>query len=253
MLVEVCCFSLQSALTAQRAGADRVELCGGLAEGGTTPSAGLIRLTRQHLTLPFTVIIRPRGGDFLYSDTEIAVMRADIDAVKTLGSDGVVLGLLNNTGTVDEAHTRTLVELAHPLPVTFHRAFDLAHDPHEALEAVIRTGCARLLTSGQQATAEAGLPLLRELVKQADGRIEIMAGAGINPINAALFTEAGLPAVHLTGKQVFDSGMVFRRNGLGMGSVAPGEYDRVETDEETLRAVILQRPAKHPVLPRPLT
>ena len=243
MLIEVCCFSLQSALTAQRAGASRVELCGGLAEGGTTPGAGLIRLARQHLTIPFTVMIRPRGGDFLYADTDVAVMKADIETAKTLGADGVVLGILNADGTVDEATTRALVELAHPLPVTFHRAFDMTRNPREALETVIRTGCARLLTSGQQPTAEAGLPLLRELVKQAGGRIEIMAGAGVSPDNAALFADAGLPAVHLTGKCVVDSGMIFRRNGLGMGSAAPGEYDRVETDEEIVRAVtVVSRP-----------
>lgn len=236
MLVEVCCFSFQSGITAQRAGANRVELCGGLAEGGTTPSAGLIRLVRQQLAIPLTVMIRPRGGDFLYTDTELAVMRADIEAAKTLGADGVVLGVLNANGTVDEPTTRALIALAHPLPVTFHRAFDMTHDPHEALEAVIRTGCARLLTSGQQPTAEAGLPLLRELVEQANGRIEIMAGAGITAANAALFTQAGLPAIHLTGKRIFDSRMTFRR--MGIGSAAPGEYDRIEADQKTLRAVI---------------
>jgi copper homeostasis protein len=239
MLIEICCFSLESAISVQRAGADRVELCGGMAEGGTTPSAGLIKLVRQHLTIPFTVMIRPRGGDFLYTDTEIAVMQSDIETAKNLGVDGVVLGILNADGTVDETTTRALVALAHPLPVTFHRAFDLTRNPHEALEAVIEAGCVRLLTSGQQPTAEAGLPLLRELVKQANKRIEIMAGAGINPNNAALFADAGLPAMHLTGKRVFDSTMTFRRNGLGMGSVAPGEYERVETDEDTIRAVIL--------------
>lgn len=247
MPVEVCCFSLQSALTAQRAGVDCVELCGGLAEGGTTPSAGLIRLVRQHLTIPFTVMIRPRGGDFLYDDTEVAVMKADIETAKTLGADGIVLGVLNANGTIDEATTRALVELAHPLPVTFHRAFDMTRNPREALETVIRTGCARLLTSGQQPTAEAGLPLLHELVKQVNGRIEIIAGAGIAPDNAALFAEAGLPAVHLMGKRVVDSGMTFRRTGLGMGSAAPGEYDRLETDEDIVRAVILQHRAKSPV------
>ncbi len=246
MLIDVCCFSLRSALTAQRAGADRVELCGGLAEGGTTPSAGLIKLVRQHLTIPFTVMIRPRGGDFLYADTELAVMRADIETAKTLGADGIVLGALNADGTVDEITTRALVDFARPLPVTFHRAFDLTLTSHEALEAVIRTGCAWLLTSGQQPTAEAGLLVLRDLVGQANGRIEIMAGAGITPANAALFAEAGLPAIHLTGKHVFDSPMIFRRSELGMGSAAPGEYERIEADEETLRAVILQHRAKSP-------
>ncbi len=238
MLVEVCCFSLQSAVTAQRAGAGRVELCGGMAEGGTTPSAGLIRLVRQHLAIPFTVMIRPRGGDFLYTDTELAVMQADIETAKTLGADGIVLGVLNADGTVDEVITRALVEQANPLPVTFHRAFDLTRNPYEALEAVIRTGCVRLLTSGQRATAEAGLILLGELVKQANGRIDIMAGAGIKSTNSRFFAKTGVSAIHLTGKKRLDSPMMFRRNGIGMGSELVGEYERVETDEELIRSVI---------------
>jgi copper homeostasis protein len=238
MLVEVCCFSLQSCLTAQRAGTNRVELCGGMAEGGTTPSAGLIKLVRQHLTIPFTVMIRPRGGDFLYHDSELAVMQADIEVTKTLGADGIVLGVLNPDGTIDEPTTRAFVQLANPLPVTFHRAFDMTPNPAEALEAVIRTGCARLLSSGQKPTAETGLPLLRALVEQAAGRIEIMAGSGINPTNAPIFAAANLPAIHLTGKHVFDSKMTFRRNNLGMGISALSEYDRVEADEATIREVI---------------
>ena len=197
-------------------------------------------------------MIRPRGGDFLYADTELAVMKADTETAKMLGADGIVLGVLNASGTVDEVTTRAFVALAQPLPVTFHRAFDMTRDPHEALEAVIRTGCARLLTSGQQYAAEIGLPLLRDLVKQADGRIEVIAGAGINPTNAALFAEAGLPAVHLTGKHVSDSAMMFRQTGLSMGSAVPGEYERVETDEDTVRAVILSS-AKTEVLAPPHT
>ena len=122
MDIEVCAYSLGSCITAQRAGATRIELCGGLPEGGTTPSMGLIQLAREQLTIPLYVMIRPRGGDFLYSSTELAVMQADILLAKQLGVDGLVLGVLNADGTVDESQTRELVELAHPLPVTFHRA-----------------------------------------------------------------------------------------------------------------------------------
>lgn len=238
MVIEVCAYSLASCLVAQRAGANRIELCGGLPEGGTTPSVGLIQLARQQLTIPLYVMIRPRGGDFLYSATELAVMRADIMAAKKSGVDGLVLGVLNVDGTVDERQTRDLIELAHPLPVTFHRAFDMTRDPFEALEVVIRTGAARILTSGQQPTAEAGLPLLQDLVRQAAGRIEIMAGAGVTAKNAGLLGETGVEALHLSGKMHQNSPMLYRQPTVSMASVVPGEYERIEADEEVIRAVI---------------
>ena len=240
MLVEVCAFSLDSCLTAQRAGAGRIELCGGLAEGGTTPSAGLIQLARQQLTIPFYVMIRPRGGDFLYTETELAVMRADILLAKAAGADGVVLGILQPDGTVDEVQTRALVDLAAPLPVTFHRAFDMTRDPLEALEAVIRTGAVRILTSGHQQTAQAGLASLRQLAQAADKRIEIMAGAGINAQNARSLIEAGVDALHLSGSQRDDSRMIFRQPAVSMASSLPGEYEYVEADAEKIRAVVQQ-------------
>ncbi len=237
-MIEVCAYSLESCLTAQRAGAGRIELCAGMPEGGTTPSAGLIRLVRQHLTIPIYVMIRPRGGDFLYNDTEFAVMQADIETAKSLGADGVVLGILNADGTIDEVRTQQLVELARPLPVTFHRAFDMTRDPLEALEAVIRTGAVRILTSGQQPTAEAGVPLLRQLVQQAAGRIEIMAGAGVNAQNASPLRDTGVHALHLSGSVRHESDMTFRQPSVSMASATPGEYERVEADEERIRAVV---------------
>lgn len=240
MLIEVCAYSLASCLTAQRAGAGRIELCGGQAEGGTTPSAGLIRLARQHLLIPLHVMIRPRGGDFLYSDTELAVMEADVGTAKSLGADGVVLGFLRADGTVDEALTSRFVRQAHPLPVTFHRAFDVAHDPAEALEAIIRAGAVRVLMSGQQPTAEAGLPLIRQLVRQAAGRIEIMAGAGVSDRNAQPLLEAGAHALHLSGSARTDSPMTYRNPAVSMATAVPGEYERIEADETKIRAVIAQ-------------
>ncbi|WP_461150808.1 copper homeostasis protein CutC [Spirosoma pulveris] len=237
MVLEVCAYSLDSCLTAQRAGAGRIELCGGMAEGGTTPSAGLIQLVRQQVHIPIYVMIRPRGGDFLYSDTELAVMRADISLAKALGADGLVLGILKPDGTVDEATTRTLVELAHPLPVTFHRAFDMTRDPLEALEAIVRTGAVRILTSGQHQTAEAGLSVIQQLAKQAAGRIEIMAGAGVNAGNAHLFIEAGADALHSSGSQTEDSRMVFRQPAVSMASAVPDEYEHIEANEEKVRAL----------------
>ncbi|MVM33343.1 copper homeostasis protein CutC [Spirosoma sp. HMF4905] len=240
MVIEVCAYSLDSCLTAQQAGAKRIELCGGLAEGGTTPSAGLIQLVRQHLTIPFYVMIRPRGGDFLYSKTELAVMKADILLAKTLGADGVVLGVLKADGSVNEAQTLELVELAKPLPVTFHRAFDMTRDPFEALEAVIRTGAVRILTSGQHQTVELGLAVLHQLTEKAAGRIEIMAGAGVNAQNTPKLIEAGVHALHLSGGQKEDSGMIYRQPAVSMASSLPGEYEYIEASEEKIRAVVEQ-------------
>lgn len=238
MIIEVCAFSLAASLVAQEAGAGRIELCGGFSEGGTTPSAGLIQLVRQQLHIPIYVMIRPRGGDFLYDSTELAVMQADIDLAKQLRADGIVLGLLNADGTVDETNTAALVERAKPLGVTFHRAFDMTRDPAEALEAVIRTGAERILTSGQQPTAMAGLSLLAELVAQANGRIEIMAGAGVNAHNAEQLRAVGVDALHLSGKRIEESPMLFRQPAVSMASAALGEYERVEADVTAIRAVI---------------
>ncbi|AKD57773.1 copper homeostasis protein CutC [Spirosoma radiotolerans] len=238
MQIEVCSYSLNSCLAAQRAGASRIELCGGLAEGGTTPSAGLIQLVRQQVTIPFYVMIRPRGGDFFYSETEFAVMKADIQLAKALGADGLVFGLLKPDGSVDEERTRQLIDLAAPLPVTFHRAFDMTRAPLEALEAVVRAGAVRILTSGQQQTAERGLPVLRQLSEAAAGRIEIMAGAGVNEQNAQLLIDTGVDALHLSGSQKEDSGMVFRQPSVSMASSLPGEYENVEANEAKIRAVV---------------
>lgn len=240
MIIEIGAYSLQSCQTAQQAGAGRIELCGSLSEGGTTPSAGLIQLARQHLTIPLYVMIRPRGGDFLYAETELAVMQADIDLAKSLGADGLVLGLLRANGTIDEDATRSLVEQAHPLPVTFHRAFDMTRDPLEALEAIIRTGAVRILTSGQQPTAEAGLPLLSQLVREAAGRIEIMAGAGVTAANAARLAEAGVDALHLSGRASYPSPMTYRRPDMTMASAVLGEYERIEASADAIAGVINQ-------------
>ncbi|GAB3687938.1 copper homeostasis protein CutC [Spirosoma flavus] len=238
MLVEVCAYSLESCLTAQMAGAGRIELCGGMAEGGTTPSAGLIQLARKHLKIPFYVMIRPRGGDFLYTETELDVMQADIKLAKSLGADGVVLGLLRPDGTVDEERSKALIELAYPLPVTFHRAFDMTRDPLEALEAVIRTGAVRILTSGQQQTVGAGLATLRQLAHQVGNRIEIMAGAGVNERNAKALIDAGVHALHLSGSRKEDSDMTYRQPAVSMASSVPGEYEYVEASAEKIRAVV---------------
>ena len=235
--MEVCCYSLNDCRVALQAGANRIELCGGLSDGGITPSAGLIQLVNQQIALPVWVMIRPRGGDFVYDEQEVAVMQADIEAMRQTGVAGVVLGCLNPDGTVDEHLTRQFIELASPLPVTFHRAFDLTRDPFEALEAIIRTGAVRILTSGQQPTAEAGADLLRALVKQAAGRIELMAGAGVNAQNAPLLAQTGVDALHLSGQETTESTMQFRSPRVKMASAVQGEYQRFGTSEERLRRV----------------
>ena len=239
MLIEVCVFSLESCQTAQWAGASRVELCGGMAEGGTTPSAGLIQLARQHLSIPIHVMIRPRGGDFHYSETELAVMKVDIEVAKSQGADGLVFGILNADGTVNEPQTKELVELAKPLPVTFHRAFDMTRDPLEALEAVIRTGASCILTSGLHQTAEEGLPVLRQLTEKAAGRIKIMAGAGVNAHNAGQLVESGVDALHLSGGQKEDSRMTYRQQSVSMASSIPGEYEYIEANKDKIKSLLL--------------
>jgi copper homeostasis protein len=186
-------------------------------------------------------MIRPRGGDFLYTDAEIEVMLADIDAVKSIGGvRGVVLGVLTANGEVDEGKTRMLVEHAQPeLGVVFHRAFDMVRDQGEALEVAIRTGCKRILTSGGKKTAVEGKEVLRRLVRLAAGRIEIMAGAGVGVDNAMeLVAETGVQSLHLSGSVKVDGGMVYRNEKVSMASTVPGEYERVEADEGKIRRVV---------------
>lgn len=237
-MLEICCFSLESCLTAQKAGAYRIELCGGMFEGGTSPSAGLIKLARQHLSIKLYVMIRPRGGDFCYSDTEFEVMKADIHAAKESGADGVVFGILNPEGIVDVARTKELMALAHPMKVTFHRAFDVCAEPFKALETIIELGCERILTSGQKNTAIEGIDLLKTLAEKAGNRIEIMAGAGVSAANASQLLEAGVHALHMTGKGIVNSQMKYRKDDVSMASAAlTNEFEIYEADFDKCKAV----------------
>jgi copper homeostasis protein len=236
--VEVCVYSVTSALRARYAGADTIELCGGQAEGGTTPSIGLIKRVRKAVSIPIHVMIRPRGGDFYYSSSEIEVMEADIDAVKETGVDGVVLGLLYAEGVVMEGILRSMVERARPLMVTFHRAIDMSNDSIDALEAVIRCGCDRLLTSGRESTANTGKEMLKKLADQSAGRIQIIAASGIGVDNAQALQALGVDSLHMSASQKKESPMLYRREGLSMASTVPGEYDRVEADEDMIRQVV---------------
>ena len=188
--IEICANSVESAVKAQQAGAYRVELCAGIPEGGTTPSFGEIRMARQLLNqTKLHVIIRPRGGDFLYSPIEQEIMLHDIKVARQLGADGVVFGCLTAEGYVDVPLMQKLMNAVGEMSVTFHRAFDMCSNPKEALEQIIGLGIDRVLTSGQEATAEKGIPLLKELVEQADGRIIIMPGCGVHAGNIRKIAE----------------------------------------------------------------
>jgi copper homeostasis protein len=197
-MVEVCLAGIESAVAAQAGGASRIELCENLGEGGTTPSQGTIALVREKLSIPMHVMIRPRGGDFCYSELEFEVMRRDVATAVALDANGVVFGLLTPEGQVNLERTRILIEAARPLAVTFHRAFDVTADPFTALEDLVRLGVDRLLTSGQQATAWEGRGLIKALQEQANGRIHIMAGSGLSASNAAkLMAATGVAEIHV--------------------------------------------------------
>ncbi|MCL4127513.1 UNVERIFIED_CONTAM: hypothetical protein GTU68_007902 [Idotea baltica] len=228
---EICCFSLASALVAKRLSSDRIELCGGYLEGGTTPSSGLVKLVLENNVPKTFVMIRPRGGDFCYSESEVLTIYNEIFDIKSLNPGGFVFGTLNPDGTVDEELGKKVIEWAMPYPVTFHRAFDQCPDPFAALETIIDLGFERILTSGQQDSALKGLGLLDKLVKQADGRIQIMAGAGVNAENVQAFQKAGLPAVHFTAKEWQKSKMKVKGKVGMQAGVLPDDIGAYETSE----------------------
>ncbi len=238
--IEICVDSPESALAAQLGGADRVELCDNLFEGGTTPSLGAIKMARRLLDIKLHVIIRPRGGDFLYSEIEFETMKLDIETAKEVSVDGVVIGLLNPDGDIDEERTSELVSLAYPMSVTFHRAFDVCRDPRAALETLIELGVSRVLTSGQQADALNGAAMIAELVKVSAGRIGVLACGGIDETNAAEVVETtGASELHFTAFEETPSKMEFKNESVSMGSdVAPSEYTRRVTTAERVRSII---------------
>lgn len=239
MTCELCAYDLDACEAARRAGVARVELCASPYEGGTTPSAGMIRLARRIEGLQLWTMIRPRGGDFLYSAAEIAVMEEEIRMARRCGVDGVVLGVLTADGRVDEELLRRLVETARPLPVAFHRAFDMTRDLPQALETLVRAGCCRVLTSGGCDKAVQGIDTLRRLVAQAAGRIEIMAGSGVGPDNARLLAATGVDALHFSARTMRPGGMEYRNPRISMGGVAGiPEYASVAADETFIRNLI---------------
>lgn len=240
MIAEICVDSVAGVRAAREAGADRVELCADLLEGGITPSRGTIRIARAIEGIRLHVIIRPRGGDFVADDDEMAVMEADIDTAKAEGADGVVFGLLTPDGAIDTERTRRLIERARPLAVTFHRAFDMTVDPHAALETLIGLGVERVLTSGQEETVLEGLPLLETLMSQAGERIIIMPGGGITERNVDRIVAALHPReIHFAALAPQESPMRTRRDHVFMGgTLRPPEYDRLETSVGIIRKVL---------------
>lgn len=240
-LIEICVEGADAVELAAQCGADRAELCADLTEGGITPSAGTIREARRRAPrIGLMVMIRPRGGDFHYSEAELASMQHDVAVAKDLGADGVVLGLLRTDGTVDRERTAALVAAARPMQVTFHRAFDLTPDPRQALEELIALSVDRVLTSGQKDCAADAIPLLRDLVTLAGARIRVMPGGGLTR-DSILETLrlTGASEVHFAALATAPSPMIFRRPGVSMGAGRiPGEYERKLTDPLELREMV---------------
>jgi copper homeostasis protein len=241
MVIEICIDSVEGALAAQRGGADRIELCGSLGEGGVTPSAGLIKIARERIDIGLQVMIRPRGGDFLYTPAELAVLREDIRIAKDLGADGIVFGCLTAAGDIDLEQMGSLIPLARPCGVTFHRAFDMCRDPRKALEDLVGLGVDRLLTSGQAAGCVTGMALLGELQRQSKGRIVVMPGGGVTPQNVLeIVTATGVGEIHLSARSMRESGMLHRNPRCSMGADGAEEYQWKTTDEAVVRAVVEQ-------------
>ena len=239
MDLEVCIDSVESAIAAERGGAVRVELCSDLLEGGITPSAGLIASVRRHIAIKLFVMIRPRGGDFCYTDLEFDLMREEITHARRLGADGVVLGLLDEQGRVDVIRTRNLVEIAAPLPVTFHRAIDMTPDLQQALDDVLATGATRILTSGGAPRALQGMAEIARLVKASHGRIAIMAGGGITPENIAVIAQnTGASEFHSSARTAAPSPVRFRKKGMAMGDLRDREYSRHSVLPKSVRALL---------------
>jgi copper homeostasis protein len=240
IVLEACIDSVAAAVAAQQGGAHRVELCADLLEGGITPSSGTVHMARDRIEIDLNVIIRPRGGDFLYSDLEFEVMKLDVARAKELGANGVVIGVLHADGSVDKARTGALVGLARPLSVTFHRAFDMSRDPYEALEDLIELGIDRVLTSGQDLTALEGLDLITGLIQRAGERIIIMPGGGITERNIRkIVDQSGAQEVHVAAPVNVESRMRYRNTQSFMGGeLRPPEFALTVTAPDRIQAFL---------------
>ncbi len=240
MIIEIAVFNLESAIISFNAGAQRIELCSAPAGGGLTPSDATMRLARKYLKIPIHVMIRPREGDFCYTEKEFETMLLDVEAAKVVGMEGVVAGILNADGSVDEARTALLVDTAAPMNVTFHRAFDMAKNHDEALEALINAGCKRILTSGGKQTAPLGIEKLASLVQKAGNRISIMPGSGINLSNIKNIAETtGAKELHLSARSFLPGKMKFKQAVVSMGGAffIP-DYELQVPDENAIKKIL---------------
>jgi copper homeostasis protein len=237
MELEICVDSVESAIAAEAGGAQRVELCSALAEGGLTPSVGLIRAVRSAVKIGVYLMIRPRGGDFLYSDAEYAIMHEDIAAAADAGANGVVFGLLTAQGEVDLQRTRRLIKAAQPMEVTIHRAIDMSRDPVEALEASVEAGATRVLTSGGAATAQQGADRIATMLERASGRVGVMVGGNVRPKNLLQLAAAtGASQFHAAMRTAVPSRMSYRNTRLHLGDAGSDEYGH---------KVVLARDVRH--------
>lgn len=229
--LEICVDTAEGAIAAQEGGATRIELCANLIIGGTTPSTSLLGITKEKVDIPIHTIIRPRFGDFCYTDLEFEEMRRQVISMKDHGADGIVVGILKPDGSLDKERMKTLIDLARPMNVVLHRAFDVCRDPFEALELAKELGIQAILTSGQKETALEGVGLLGELVEKANGQIDIMPGSGINSKNIAhIIKKTNAISYHMSGRITKESPMTYRKEGVSMGLTILSEYALFHTN-----------------------
>ncbi len=238
--LEICCYSVESAIAAEKSGTDRIELCDNYSEGGTTPSYASIKYSINQLKIPVNVIVRPRGGDFLYSDIEYETIKQDVLAIKKLNANGIVIGFLTSTGKIDIKKTREIVNLSKPMEVTFHRAFDMCNDQVKALEQLKKIGITRILTSGAKNTVSEGIELIAELVKKAGNEITIMPGSGINKNNLKeIIQKTKALEFHSSAKSFVKSKMNYFNKVINMGSVnSINEFSRIAVNTKEVKKMI---------------
>lgn len=235
-ILEACVDSVESALAAARGGASRLELCGSLVIGGTTPNPWLFQEIRKHTDIRIHVLIRPRFGDFCYTEEEFILIREAVREYKKLGAEGVVIGCLNPDGTMNMEQMKILMEEAEGMSVTLHRAFDVCADPYETMEQAISLGIDTILTSGQKNVCTLGTELLKDLVEKSAGRIRVQVGSGVNAeVIREVYPKTGVTTFHMSGKKTLDSEMKYRKEGVNMGLPSLSEFEVWRTDENAIR------------------
>ena len=231
-MLEVCTDSVESAAAAVRGGARRLEVCANLVIGGTTPGVSQFKQMRKACDIPLNVLLRPRYGDFLYTEAEFTMLLEDTAMFRKLGADGIVVGCLNADGTLDLERIKKLREAADGMHMTLHRAFDVCRNPKETLEQAVEIGVDTILTSGHKDSCMAGIGLLKQLTEQSAGRIHILAGGGVTPENIGMLAkETGTDSFHMSGQKIIESGMEYRNDEVNMGIPGIGEYEIFRTDE----------------------